>query len=673
MNKLALMPLIIFSLLAAETRIRHHDLLLTLDPATHEIFAVDIFQASFRGKLDFKLGADFLISDLRVNGKSRKVKAITTAQNEHEQNIVTYQVSLPFWRKGEAEVLVEYTGKRFEDTGRASFSREKIAMSITATISEEGVFLSPSSGFYPSGDENLSLFNSAIHLPGGWDAVSEGKRILASKDEHRSVLQYETEHPVDGIYVTAAQWIVDARTVDGIEFYTFFFPEDTTLAHQYMDMSIQYARMYSSMISPYPFSKFAVVENFFPTGYGMPSYTVLGRTVVRLPFIVHTSLGHEVLHNWWGNSVYIGEGGNWCEGLTTYQADYLYKLKSDEAAARQYRKDILKDYTIYASEEKDFPPAEFTRRSDMSTRSVGYGKVAMIFHMVEEYIGHENFIRALQEVITQQQWTETSYDDFFRAFERSSGESFSAFNTAWIHEPGAPLLELIPKGSSFAIRQTGTVKPIWIPVRLTGASGAQIQLVIYSADSLVSIVPSVIDGFEDDELVELAVDPDYHLMRRLHDTELDATLRNILSESEFAIVVPEKSAEWHALARTFREAITEDTTVVLYGQNESLDPGAIIYLGTIPTEQELEVQQNAFEINGVEFDSRENALVWAYTQDNGYPGLIIYSSNLDEMLPLAGKLPHYGKYGYLVFNNGRNVAKGNHEAKGSLLIWENIP
>ena len=35
--------------------------------------------------------------------------------------------------------------------------------------------------------------------------------------------------------------------------------------------------MYRGLIGPYPYQKFALVENFWETGYGMPSFTLLGR------------------------------------------------------------------------------------------------------------------------------------------------------------------------------------------------------------------------------------------------------------------------------------------------------------------------------------------------------------------------------------------------------------
>ena len=92
---------------------------------------------------------------------------------------------------------------------------------------------------------------------------------------------------------------------------------------------------YEALHGPYPFEKFAVVENFFPTGYGFPSFTLLGSRVLRLPFIPDTSLRHEVAHCWWGNGVFVdAAGGNWCEGLTTYVADYLAKEEHSFEEAR---------------------------------------------------------------------------------------------------------------------------------------------------------------------------------------------------------------------------------------------------------------------------------------------------------------------------------------------------
>jgi hypothetical protein len=104
--------------------------------------------------------------------------------------------------------------------------------------------------------------------------------------------------------------------------------------------------MYEDMLGPYPFRRFAVVENILPTGYGMPTFTLLGRQVLKLPFIPETSLGHEILHSWFGNSVYVDYAkGNWSEGLTSYLADHYYDALKEKGW--QYRKKIIENYESY--------------------------------------------------------------------------------------------------------------------------------------------------------------------------------------------------------------------------------------------------------------------------------------------------------------------------------------
>ena len=101
----------------------------------------------------------------------------------------------------------------------------------------------------------------------------------------------------------------------------------------------------------------------------MPSFTLLGSTVVKLPFIVDTSLGHEILHNWWGNSVFVDESQEiGVKGLTAYMADYYYKELKDTASADDYRKNICRKYTNYVTGQNDFPLKRFIGRRDQATR-----------------------------------------------------------------------------------------------------------------------------------------------------------------------------------------------------------------------------------------------------------------------------------------------------------------
>jgi hypothetical protein len=72
----------------------------------------------------------------------------------------------------------------------------------------------------------------------------------------------------------------------------------------------------------------------------MPTYTLLGPHVTKGG---HSALwpgylDHEIVHSWWGNYVYYkGAWGNWCEGLTTYYANYYTKERKNPEEARLHR------------------------------------------------------------------------------------------------------------------------------------------------------------------------------------------------------------------------------------------------------------------------------------------------------------------------------------------------
>ena len=114
---------------------------------------------------------------------------------------------------------------------------------------------------------------------------------------------------------------------------------------------------------------------------------------MRLPFIRKTSPRPRVLHNWWGNGVYVDyASGNWSEGLTTFMADYACKLGESPAAA-EMRLGWLRDALALPA---DAQPAlrGFRSRSHGAEAAVGYGKAAMLFVMLQDRLGEAAFRQA---------------------------------------------------------------------------------------------------------------------------------------------------------------------------------------------------------------------------------------------------------------------------------------
>jgi hypothetical protein len=131
-------------------------------------------------------------------------------------------------------------------------------------------------------------------------AVTAGQSLGHVAGGGKTVSTWQVNHPIEGISLSVAPYVVREKKTGDVTAATYFLSPNQHLSDAYLDATADYVSFYSNLFGPYPFEKFAVVENFFPTGYGFPSYTLLGSTVLRLPFIIHTSLGHEIAHCWWG-------------------------------------------------------------------------------------------------------------------------------------------------------------------------------------------------------------------------------------------------------------------------------------------------------------------------------------------------------------------------------------
>ena len=225
--------------------------------------------------------------------------------------------------------------------------------------------------------------------------------------------------PTEEVHLIAAPFTEYSRDAGAVKAMAFLRKPEQALADRYLDATAQYLEMYRGLLGPYPYSKFALVENFWETGYGMPSFTLLGEQIIRFPFILYTSYPHELLHNWWGNGVFVDiAGGNWCEGLTAYLADHLIAEQRGQGA--DHRRAILQKVTNYVTPQNDFPLSRFHSRHDAVTEAVGYGKTAMVFNMLREKVGDAQFIKALQAFYRDNRFREASFDDIRTSFEAVS-------------------------------------------------------------------------------------------------------------------------------------------------------------------------------------------------------------------------------------------------------------
>ncbi len=358
--------------------------------------------------------------------------------------------------------------------------------------------------------------------------------------------------------------------------------ENAQLAPGYLESCREYLQLYEKLFGPYPYAKFAVVENFYPTGYGLPGWTLLGSSVIRLPFIRTTSLPHEIVHAWWGNAVGIDyHSGNWAEGLTTYVADYYLKELNASAEALEYRRKILRDYATLVDADDDLPLTAFQSRTTKRDQAVGYGKAAMVFHMLRTMIGDEAFWQGLKDAARHGLGKRYAWSNLQQHFETASGMNLSAFFRQWIRRAGAPQLQLtdvsvMPVAAGWQVSgrllQQEPPYTLAVPLRLESATQKYEQTLSLSG-SQKRFVFTV-----SDRPLNLTVDPESNVFRRLSPDELPATVNSLRASRVPLVVVASGS-----------EALLDASRDLLHGLQWQQAPvmSEVDYLAQRPSDSDL--------------------------------------------------------------------------------------
>jgi uncharacterized iron-regulated protein len=528
-------------------------------------------------------------------------------------------------------------------------------------INEKGILLT--GNWYPS-TGGLARYRLRALIPPGLSAVSEAESIETEKSAEGDIFSFNFPHPVDNLNLIASTFAVKKESFNGVDVYAYFFPEDIGLADTYLAHTKNYLTLYEAMLGPFPFKRFSIVENFLSTGYSLPTFTLLGQDVVRLPFIVKTSLGHEILHQWLGNCLYIDyEKGNWAEGLTTYLSDHLYE--EQEGRAWQYRKQILIDYDSYVVPEKELSLKDFKSRDDFASKAIGYGKSAMVFHMLKRLVGSELFSQSLRNLVETKRFQKTSWDDIRKVFETVTERKLDWFFKQWVKEKGSPVIEIgnietHPKGLqtqiAFDIIQNERTYTIDVPVSVKTDKGEVNQT--FPVTEKKHRFSLVVDGKPE----KLVIDENYDIFRTLSRDETPPVIAKLLGEDEGLLVLADgkdtsrysKAAEFflkrNYSAKKPNEVKNEDlrkSSVIVLGSDNAILKGLFGRTEQPPSGLSMSVKQNPL--------NQEKVIA------------IVNTDSEEEIQRSLGKIIHYGNYSMIAFREGQNIEKKTSGSERGLI------
>jgi len=691
--------------ITAEQKIVNHKLNAIYEPQAHTVSVTNTITFGSELTTDniiFKLHSDLKITpntqgitltviDTDVLGVDKGMDQ-EKFDNAAPVPLTAYKVSFDKSFKGKKnQFSISYQGSIHHQIKQKGEEYSRGFSQSPGIIEQRGAYLAGSTYWIPDFDDEYITYELTTSSPEGWRVVSQGKR-MASKDENgRHIDTWLVDTPTEEVYLIGAKFSEYTFDVGAVKAMAFLRSDDEALANKYLETTAQYMEMYRNLVGPYPYSKFALVENFWETGYGMPSFTLLGQQIIRFPFILHSSYPHELLHNWWGNSVYIDfDQGNWCEGLTAYMADHL--VAEQRGIAGEYRRSTLQGYTDYVDDKSDFPLNTFISRFSPASSAVGYGKSAMMWDMLREKVGDENFTRSFQRFYRDNKFKRASFDDIRIAFEETTNEDLQAFFKQWLERKGAPELQIADatvkenEGSyklelSLQQVQSGDVFDLDLPIAVYSEKGVtQHKVKISDKKQKVSLELK-------DKPVKIHADPQFNIFRKLHYSEIPPSLSKIFGAEKVTIILPSKATAaeskryqqlseiWSKQSDKFNilqdsdiKALPADSAVWVFGWNNQFRKVIDKGLETL----EGEIAADSVTLGKSTLTKADNSFVVSvrHPQNTDLVAVWVTAHNAAAVAGLARKLPHYGKYSYLAFTGDEptNVSKGQWPTVNSPLV-----
>jgi hypothetical protein len=470
----------------------------------------------------------------------------------------------------------------------------------------------------------------------------------------------------------AGPYVLDETDHRGLVLRTYFETGNADLSRRYSEAVARYLDRYEAEVGDYPYDGFSVVSAPIPVGLGFAGLTYVSRDILAHPYMTGRSLAHEVLHSWWGNAVGVEyRTGNWAEGLTTFQADYALAEDQGPEAERDMRIGWVRDLALLP-EERIRPLTAFRSFSHAGDQAEGYGKAAMVFHMLRDEIGAEVFQDGIRHFYHSQLNAVAGWRDLEASFEAVSGRELGWFFEQWVERPGLPRIALATADITetegevrvrLVIDQDAPSYRLRVPLAFELRSGA-IETRFVDIEGPTSTVETMLP----ERPRAVVLDPEFDLARRPLDGELAPILRSLDGSDAVGIVDASRMAEGRAdlieaLAPLLRGA---DLTWWDEGLPTERGDAAVLVMGR-------HADVSAFRPDG-RGPMPETALsaatrLWVERDREGRLWAFLSFDDPDAVADDLRALRYYAGQSYVAFEDGRAVAGGvwpRHSNPGEL-------
>ena len=414
-----------------------------------------------------------------------------------------------------------------------------LATKRLAYVGNEGSYLMYASRWFPFHDYAADRATSDITLivPSGLQvAGTSDEPVVAQTAPKEGAVRFRFVHrqPVLPGNFAAAQYINRNLRFGNYEIQFYAKPGSEGRINGYAEMMGQVLEFYSKQYGPPLFGTRLVVtqvdDDSVDTYSGPGIIFLAARLFDSSRPIPDEKLAREVAYQWWGQTVGLKSFDDaWLsQGLAEWSS-FAFRESNLSGGALELAQREQQERALTFEQTASIARAPGALDDQSAAyQSIVFHKGAMVFRMLRESLGKEQFDRLLGMYLQQYRGKNASIDDFEKLASQVAGQNMRYFFAQWVEGTGVPEFSVdyqIIRTRSGKFRTRGTVKQTLETLKLP------VQLMLRAEGDNQTIVTRIEGRSEDFDFessgqpLEVVVDPNYRILRMSDDLRVSIIAR----------------------------------------------------------------------------------------------------------------------------------------------------
>ena len=292
--------------------------------------------------------------------------------------------------------------------------------------------------WFPSNDHPLdkATFEFQVTVPSGFTAAANGNVVSSRLTPDGDIVwTWEMNDPMATYLATVIIGEFDIVTDElasadaGVHIRNVLSRGASPSDWPGLDQQGKMLAFFADLFGPYPFDAYGIaIVDEFPAALETQTLSVFG-TRMTDPEIFERVLIHELAHQWFGDSVGLGQWSDiWLsEGFSSY-AEWLWLERDADTADLTARMEVERaDFATFGLPPPGAPPA-----TDLFNGAV-YRVGAMTLHALRLTVGDDAFFEILRTYHSRFQGGTATTEDFVAVAESVSGEDLEDLFGAWLY------------------------------------------------------------------------------------------------------------------------------------------------------------------------------------------------------------------------------------------------